>query len=146
MEILYFHGQSLTKMINILELDFATIRIYENLIVSECHEGILLDFPKYRKILELAEEVFNNSSFGYISNRIHSYAVDPLVYRESAAHPLLKAIAVVSDNELGRNSAKLEKQFYVNANSFQIFSSLEEAKNWVEEILQAQSKEKSARL
>lgn len=133
-------------MINILELDFATIRIHENLIVSECHEGILLDFQKFQKILQLGEEVFNNNSFGYISNRKNSYAVDPMVYRESAAHPLLKAIAVVSGSELARNSAKLEKQFYVNANSFQIFSSLEEAQLWINDILQNQSREKSARL
>ena len=131
-------------MINTLELDFATIRIYENLIVTECNEGVLLDVPKNRKVLELAGEVFNNGSFGYISNRINSYAVDPMVYRESAAHPQLKAIAVVSESELARSSAKLEKQFYTNKNPFKIFSSLEEAKIWIREIMADQSKKESA--
>lgn len=133
-------------MINILELDFATIRIYENLIVTECKEGVLLDVPKNRKVLELAGEVFNNKPFGYISNRINSYAVDPMVYRESAAHPQLKAIAVVSDSEMARSSAKLEKQFYTNRNPFHIFSSLEEAKNWISDVLVDQSKKESASL
>ncbi len=133
-------------MINILELDFATIRIYENLIVTECNEGVLLDVPKNRKVLELAAEVFNNDSFGYISHRINSYAVDPMVYRESAAHPQLKAIAVVSNSEMARNSAKLEKQFYTNKNPFKIFSSLEEAKIWIKEVMIDQSKKESASL
>jgi hypothetical protein len=133
-------------MINSLELDFATIRIYDNLIVSECKEGVLLDVQKNREVLALAEEVFNNGIFGYISHRINSYAVDPMVYRESAVHPRLKAIAVVSGNELARNSAKLEQQFYTNKNSFQIFSSLEEAKAWISTVLENQSIEKSANL
>ncbi len=133
-------------MINILELDFATIRIYESLIITECKEGVLLDVQKNRKVLELAGEVFNNGAFGYISNRINSYAVDPMVYRESAAHPQLKAIAVVSSNELARSSAKLEQQFYTNTNPFQIFSSLEEAKVWINGVLEDQSREKSAKL
>lgn len=133
-------------MINILELDFATIKIYNNLIISECKEGILLDVQNNRKVLELAEEVFNNGPFGYISNRINSYAVDPMVYRESAAHPQLKAIAVVSDSDLARSSAKLEKKFYTNTNPFQIFSSLEEAKDWINGVLEDQSKEKPSNL
>lgn len=116
------------------------------MIVTECNEGVLLDVQKNRKVLELAGEVFDNGSFGYISNRINSYAVDPMVYRESAAHPQLTAIAVVSDSELARNSAKLEKQFYTNKNPFNIFSSLEEAKDWIREIMADQSEKESASL
>ncbi len=133
-------------MINKIDLDFATIRIHENLFVIECNEGVLLDVSKNRKVLELAGEVFNNEAFGYISNRINSYAVDPMVYREVAAHPQLKAIAVVSESELARSSAKVEKQFYTNKNPFQIFSSLEEAKTWIREILADQSKKESSNL
>lgn len=122
------------------------MRIYEKLIVSECKEGVLLDVHKNRKVLELAGEIFNNNSFGYVSNRINSYAVDPMVYRESAAHPQLKAIAVVASNDLAQSSAQLEKQFYTNTNPFRIFTSLKEARNWIDEILNHQTKENSASL
>ncbi|MFD2518883.1 STAS/SEC14 domain-containing protein [Salinimicrobium flavum] len=127
-------------MINLLELDFATIRIYDKLIVTECNEGVLLDVPKNRKVLELAGEIFNNEDFGYISNRVNSYAVDPMVYRESAEHPQLKAIAVVSTSELARKTAQLEQKFYTNKNPFQIFNDLEEAKSWIKEAVMDQSK------
>ncbi len=58
-----------------------------------------------------------------------------MVYRESAENPQLRAIAVVSDKEMARKSAQLEKKFYTNKNSFQIFSSLEEAKTWMREVI-----------
>lgn len=133
-------------MINKIELDFGTITIFDKILVCECKEGVLLDVTRNRKILEIGGEVFNEEDFGYISNRINSYAVDPMVYRESAEYPQLKAIAVVTQSDIARKSAVVEQKFYTNKNSFQIFSSLEEAKDWVKEILIDQSKEKSLNL
>lgn len=130
-------------MINKIELDFGTLTIFDKILVCECKEGVLLDVDSNRKILELGAEVFNKQSFGYISNRVNSYAVDPMVYRESAEFPYLKAIAVVTHSDISRQSAVLEQKFYTEKNSFQIFSSLEEAKDWILKILIDQSKEKS---
>lgn len=134
------------KMIKQIELDFGTITIFNRILVCECKEGVLLDVASNRKILQIGGEVFNNEDFGYISNRINSYAVDPMVYRESAEHSQLKAIAVVTKSEMAHQSAVLEQNFYTNKNSFQIFSSLEEAKDWINGIVIDQSKEKSLKL
>lgn len=123
-----------------VELDFGIVWIDDKILVSELHEGVLLDVENNRKILALGQEIFQGKAFGYISHRINSYAVDPMVYRESAEHEQLRAIAVVSDKEMARKSAQLEKNFYTNKNSFQIFSSLEEAKTWIREIVTCQSK------
>lgn len=119
-----------------IELEFGTINLCDQFLISECKEGILLDVDSNRKILEIGKNAFNNQAFGYISNRINSYAVDPLVYREAADHPQLKAIAVVSYSDIGHQSAVLEQSFYTNKNSFQIFSSLEEAKDWIRKVLE----------
>ena len=127
-------------MNNKIELDFGVLWIYDQILVSELHEGVLLDVENNRKILALGREVFQGQAFGYISHRINSYAVDPMVYRESAEHEQLRAIAVVSDKEMARKSARLEKNFYTNKNSFQIFNSLEEAKIWIREVISCQSK------
>ncbi len=118
-----------------VELDFGVIWIYDKVLVSELHEGILLDVQNNRKILALGKEAFGGADFGYISHRINSYAVNPMVYRESAEHPQLKAIAVVSQNPLGRKSAIIEQQFYTNKNSFRIFTNLEQAQVWIRETL-----------
>lgn len=129
-----------------IELDFGTISVLDKILICECKEGILLDVNSNRKILEIGDKTFKGQAFGYISNRVNSYAVDPMVYRDSAEHPELKAIAVVTSSEVARQSAVLEQKFYTNKNSFQIFSSLTEAKDWIKEIIDHHSKEKSLNL
>ena len=125
-------------MKKILELDFGIVKIYpNNILVSELNEGILFDVESNRRLLQIGAEEFNGEIYGYISNRIFSYAVDPMVYKESAEFSALKAIAVVSQREIGRKSAQVERSFYKNKNSFEIFSSFEEAAVWVNKSLKA---------
>ena len=128
-------------MIKKIELDFGVLYVHDKMLVSELHEGVLLDVNNNRKILEIGQDLFKKDPFGYISNRVNSYAVNPMVYRESAEHPQLKAIAVVSRHEMGRKSALLEQQFYTNKNSFQIFSDLEEAIKWMSGIISSYKKD-----
>ncbi len=123
-----------------VELDFGVVWIDDKILVSELHEGVLLDVENNRKILALGQEIFEGEAYGYISHRINSYAVDPMVYRESAEDERLRAIAVVSSKDMARKSAQLEKKFYTNKNSFQIFSSLDEARDWIKEVVSCQSK------
>ena len=116
-----------------IELTFGTVTILNNLLIAKLNEGVLFDVESNRKLLEIGKEVFQGRDYGYISHRIHSYAVDPMVYLESANVSNLKAIAVVSASEMTRKNAKqLEQKFYKNANSFEIFEDLEEAKSWIE--------------
>lgn len=126
-----------------VELDCGVIWVHDRILVNEMNEGALLDVDTNRKILAIGYEHFGGEFFGYISNRINSYAVNPMVYRESAEHPQLRAIAVVSENQMARETARLEQQFYANKNSFAIFSSLEEAKSWMNEQINIYSKTKS---
>ena len=126
-----------------VELDCGVIWVHDRILINEMNEGSLLDVETNRKILQIGRDYFGDDFFGYISHRIHSYAVNPMVYRESAEHPELKAIAVVSQNPVTRETARLEQQFYTNKNSFEIFSSLEEAIVWMTEHIATYSKVKS---
>ena len=130
-------------MIEKIELDCGTLLVHDRILINEMDEGALLDVETNRRILKIGSEIFENEVFGYISHRINSYAVNPMVYRDSAEHPLLKAIAVVSQSEMRRENARIEQQFYTNKNSFKIFSSLEEAMAWMNEVLSSYSKENS---
>ncbi len=126
-----------------VELDCGVIWVHDRILINEMNEGALLDVETNRQILEIGRNNFGKEFFGYISHRINSYAVNPMVYRESAEHSQLKAIAVVSSNPLTRQTARLEQQFYANKNSFGIFSSLEEASQWMKEQISTYSKVKS---
>lgn len=130
-------------MIDKVELDCGVIWVHDRILINEMNEGALLDAETNKMILETGTELFENEVFGYISHRVNSYAVNPMVYRDSAEHPLLKAIAVVSESKMARENARLEQQFYTNKNSFEIFSSLDEAILWMQEIIKSYSKEKS---
>ncbi|WP_051286158.1 hypothetical protein [Salinimicrobium terrae] len=132
-------------MTNKVKLDCGVIWIHDRILINEMSEGALLDVKANRKILKIGRENFGDDFFGYISHRINSYAVNPMVYHESAEHPQLKAIAVVSKDPLTRETARLEQQFYTNKNSFEIFSSLEEAIVWMKEHLAGYSKVKSVK-
>ncbi len=114
-----------------IKLDFCKISFEENILIAEIDEGILLDVGNNRKLLEIGRKTFKSGSYGYISNRVNSYAVNPMVYLEAASTPALKAIAVVTTNPVRRQNAILERQFYRGSNSFEIFNTLEEAINWI---------------
>ncbi|GHA49856.1 hypothetical protein GCM10007103_33320 [Salinimicrobium marinum] len=112
------------------ELDFGIVRIFDNILISELNEGILFDVASNRQLLDIGTQEFHGKPYGYISNRIFSYAVDPLVYRESANHTSLKAIAVVTNNEIGLKAAQLEQNFY-KKDRFKVFTSYKEALAWM---------------
>lgn len=116
-----------------IDLDFGKVTIHENILIAKLNEGILFDIESNRKLLELGKEIFKDQNYGYISNRVNSYAVDPMVYLESANTPTLKAIAVVSHSEITRkNALVVESKFYKDgSNSFQVFTTLEEAVEWI---------------
>jgi len=115
----------------VVELDFGKVWFKDNILIAELNEGILFDVENNRQMLEIGKNIFRDKPYGYISNRINSYAVNPMVYMESAKKDNLKAIAVVTTNVVCRSNAVLEKQFYKDSNSFEIFSTLEEAFAWM---------------
>lgn len=115
-----------------LQLDFGEVTILDRILIAEMKEGILFDTVQNKKLLELGVEYFKEEAYGYISNRTNSYAVDPLVYFDSANIRNLKAIAVVSSNEITRlNAIKVEQPFYKKENAFGVFSNLDQALNWM---------------
>ncbi|SDS42462.1 hypothetical protein [Christiangramia echinicola] len=116
-----------------ISLEFGTVYIHENILIAKLNEGILFDLESNQKLLDIGSEVFQNENYAYISHRVNSYAVDPMVYIESASAKNLKAIAVVSENEMTRrNAEEVEKKFYKDNNCFEAFQTLEEAVRWIE--------------
>lgn len=115
-----------------IELDFGTVTIHNNILIAKLNEGVLFEVKNNKKLLELGDEIFEGKDYGYISHRVNSYAVDPMVYFESAKAKNLKAIAVVSESEMTRRNAdQVERKFYKESNCFEVFRTLEEAVEWI---------------
>jgi hypothetical protein len=115
-----------------LNLEFGQVYVLDNILITELKEGLLFNAEKNQKLIELAQDIFQGKPYGYISNRKNSYAVDPLIYRDSAKVGSLKAIAIVTDSEIVKlNVNQVERKFYRSSNSFEVFDILEQAINWI---------------
>lgn len=114
-----------------LRLEFGSITFLDNILIAELNEGILFDIPHNKELLELGREHFNGKPYGYISNRINSYSVNPMIHLDSAKSPNLVAIAIVSDKEVVKQNTIIEKQFFRNKSSFEVFDTIDEAIIWI---------------
>ncbi|AUC76316.1 hypothetical protein CW732_11825 [Olleya sp. Bg11-27] len=77
--------------------------------------------------------------FVYITNRIHSYSVDPIIYKDVSQIKTLQGFAVVSQTQSGKN-AEIERLFLNKP--FEIFTDIEDAKTWASKIIKENSNNK----
>ncbi|PIB31804.1 hypothetical protein BFP78_07980 [Gaetbulibacter sp. 5U11] len=114
------------------KLSFCTLLTSDNIIIAEINEGVVLNPDMSDDIIYFSSVVFKNNPFVYITNRINSYAVDPIIYKGVSQVETLKGFAVLSTTLSARN-AEIERLFLNKP--FEIFSDLEEAKLWAIQIL-----------
>ena len=62
----------------LLELDFCTLEIHENCVISTIKEGVLFDKEERKKLYEIFDKYFEEKQFVYISNRKNDYTVNHL--------------------------------------------------------------------
>ncbi|EID75364.1 hypothetical protein [Imtechella halotolerans] len=114
-------------------LDFGKIHIYNNFMLAEINEEIVLDMEKCAQIVNISEIYFRHKNFAYITLRRNSYSVDPIIYLEVSHIKNLKAFAIVSSKETDYYNIKIEKHFLQKP--LEIFQTVPEAIAWVETIL-----------
>lgn len=120
-------------MIETLHFEFGEIRVFKNFVVAVMKEGITVK-PKYNDdLLKISEKYFHKRGFGYITYQKNSYAVDPMVYLKTSNIENLVAFAVVSKDELRIKNLEVEKRFLNKP--FKHFTDLDDAKNWVNELI-----------
>ncbi len=116
-------------------LETAKVVLYQNIVVVVGTEGTHVTYEKVTNVLRIVKEIYGTDiPFVYISNRIHSYSIDPLAYYEAIKlFPNLKAYAIVSHNKRSRTLAVLEKLFMKK--SIRVFDELEKAFEWAEQMI-----------
>tara|TARA_R100001369_G_scaffold48504_1_gene74975 strand:+ start:649 stop:1038 length:390 start_codon:yes stop_codon:yes gene_type:complete len=118
----------------LLELDFCTLEIHENCVISTIKEGVLFDKKERKKLYEIFDKYFEEKQFVYISNRKNDYTVNPTSYlQEDDFSNQLLGMAVLCYSKSSYNTALFEKQFYKRA--FNVFYTVEACKLWAKEIL-----------
>lgn len=109
------------------KLSFGILLVSNNILISEINEGVTLNKAISDAIIHFAKATFQNRPFVYLTNRVNSYAVDPIIYRDVSQLKNLRGFAVVSQTLSARN-AEIERLFLNKP--FEIFSDLDKAKSW----------------
>lgn len=121
-----------------VKYDFCDFSIFDNFLIAVMKEGITV-LPEHNEVLiELANKYFKNRPFAYITNRIHSYSVDPNIFKGTSKIENLVAFAVVSQQELSIANASFEKVFLKKPHKS--FTKLIDAIAWCEEKVAEASK------
>tara|TARA_R110000868_G_scaffold82956_7_gene234042 strand:+ start:26631 stop:27032 length:402 start_codon:yes stop_codon:yes gene_type:complete len=117
------------------DLAVGTFYFYENFMVSEAKEGVAVSFENAKEMLELAKMHYGKTTpFVYISNRKNSYSFNPTAhFKTTAMFPNLKGFGVVTYDSMNKEIAQMEQSFFKNP--VNIFNSLDDAINWVEDLI-----------
>ncbi len=129
-------GQSKkTIVVREYQLEIGKVQVYDDYMVSIFDEGATLTLERAYQIIGISEIHFRDRSFGYISLRKHSYAIDPTIYTYLRGLDNLKAFAIVSIKEMDMHNFKIEKLFYKKPMKF--FIEYNNALNWVKRRVKA---------
>ena len=122
-------------MIKTLHFEFGEIRIFENYVIVLMKEGITVK-PEHNEDLKMiGNTYYRGKKFGYITYRVNSYSVDPLVYIETSKIENLVAFAVVViEDGMKISNVDIEKLFYTKP--FRVFHDLDRARDWILEMIE----------
>lgn len=115
-----------------LTLPIGTFYIYPNYLIVEINEGETVTAESNEILVDIANTYYNGKKFVYITNRIHSYAVDPAVYSKTSLIENLAGFAVVATNLISLSNAEIEKLFL--SKPFESFTELNKAIDWAHSI------------
>ncbi len=116
---------------NTEEYEFGELFIYDRYIIGEMNEGVCITTDIVKEIFKSADTNFANEKWVYISNRITSYSIEPLVYTKlQEINPNIIGMAVVSVDNLHAKMFDLEKSFIRGDYKFKKFSEIGKAILW----------------
>lgn len=105
-------------------LSFCELTLHDDYVYVIMNEGITVK-PEHNDILKvLALTYFADKNFVYISHRLYSYSVDPLIYLETQKIPNLKGFVVVNSHR-NSNNPDVEKLFF--SKPFEVVETLDKA-------------------
>ncbi len=121
-------------LIHYYDIGHAEVFVFDNFIIKQVKEEQPSELLNTSELEIIIQEHFENKNMVYISNRVNSYSVNPLIYKDIEKISNLVAIAVVPNSYSMRLSAKFESKFYNKP--FEIFDTLNDAMIWATSIIE----------
>jgi hypothetical protein len=119
-------------MFHYYDLGYCEAFVFDEFLINQIREGSTITKHHSEVLDEVITKHFGDKPIVYISNRVMSYAVDPITYLDAAKIKNLIAIAIVTQDPNFKKSAEYERKFYNKP--FKIFTTLSDAIAWVQKV------------
>ena len=122
------------------EHEFGQLMIGDCIVIGEITAGADVELGVVSQIIDIANDHFKGEPWGYISNRINSYSLQPQVHHEAPKFEKnMIAFAVVTSRNNRGQFVGLEKHIAGDSYSFAVFVTLEDAITWMKQELSKES-------
>jgi hypothetical protein len=115
------------------DIDFAQLFFFDNYVISQFKEGVLLEHANNKILIKALEDYYQEKPFVYIANRTFAYNVSPMIYREASNMDKLMGICIVTSKSLSQTTARFEGKFYDK--EFNVCETIAQGINWALHIL-----------
>lgn len=121
------------EILRTIELEFTILEFHSNYVVSRVRENVVFSKKQVTDLVEVCSDFYKRKKFVYLSLRVNNYNVDPTIYLNISHVKNLAGIGIVSSNSAALKMASFEQKF--SKVPFSIFMEMEDAREWVSEIL-----------
>lgn len=117
-----------------VEFSFGEFFLFDTFIISELEEGIHFDWDKIQEVIGmLIDHYGDNPRIGYVSNRVHSYSIEPQLWINfHNDYDFIVATAIISYSDFNYLNATIEKHF--TKISLKRCFSLDDAISWMQDL------------
>lgn len=118
------------------DLALGKVTFYSNIVVGEVKEGQHVSYENASIASQLIAQTYKGTiPFVYISNRVNSYSMDPVAYKELISLvPNLIGFGAVSTSKRTRMLSNLERIFVKKP--MRVFETMDEAFEWSFKLLE----------
>ncbi len=119
----------------------AEIYVFDDFLIKQVKEGAFISDDETELFVEIIEKHFKNKNFAFISNRVTSYSVNPLIYNAANKILNLVAFAVITNDEKMLEISRFENKFHNKP--FNHFENLSDTILWTSKIIKQEDEKKS---
>ena len=112
--------------------------IFRNFLINQIRSGNNVTKEHNEKLEGIIKQYYEERPMVYISNRVYSYSVDPILYVHTSKITNIRAIAIVTESQIATMNAEFESKFYDKP--FKVFSELADAIKWSKSVLSKEKK------
>lgn len=115
------------------DLGYTDVFIFEHYLINQIKDGVVISYEHYDVLKKFVDQYYLNREMVYLSNRVNSYTVNPLVHRKVSTIDNLMGIEIVVDSNLREQAAIFERQF--SDKPYEIFLTLQEGIMWATKLI-----------